>query len=103
MPTDGIAGIRTLGGGGDIIIGTTTPIGTTRIRGGTTDRRRPAAAVAGPMGSLRQHLLAGAGTGDLAEHRARHQPGAARIIEIKQPANEFPGSVEAGDRPLRGV
>jgi hypothetical protein len=29
------------------------------------------------------YLLAGAGPGDLAEYRARHQPGAARIIEIE--------------------
>ena len=31
------------------------------------------------------------------EHRARHQPGAARVVEVEQPAHHFTGCIKAGD------
>src|SRR3990170_2883529 len=34
---------------------------------------------------------------DAAEHRARHQSGAARVVEIEQPAHHLARAVEAGD------
>jgi hypothetical protein len=46
---------------------------------------------------------AGPVPGDAAEHRARHQPGAARIIEIEKTAHEFAGRIEAADRIVVGA
>src|SRR5579859_8296534 len=43
------------------------------------------------------------GTGDLAEHRAGHQAGAARIVEVEQAADQFARRIEAADRLLVGV
>src|SRR6266540_4442594 len=48
-------------------------------------------------------LFPGGGAGDLAEHRARHQSGAAGIVEVEQPADQFPRRIEPGDGLLRGV
>src|ERR1700676_3572937 len=51
-------------------------------------------------------ILAGAarrGAGDLAEHRAGHQAGAARIVEIEQAADQFARGIEAADRLIVGV
>src|SRR3984893_8910623 len=41
---------------------------------------------------------AGRGAGDLAEHRAGHQAGAARIVEVEQAADQFASGIEAADR-----
>src|SRR5205807_625037 len=35
--------------------------------------------------------------GDSPEHRPRHESGAAGIIEVEKPADQFAGCVEAGD------
>src|ERR1700686_3709408 len=51
-------------------------------------------------------ILAGAarrGAGDLAEHRAGHQAGAARIVEIEQAADQFTRGIGAADRLIVGV
>src|SRR5215468_2072694 len=47
--------------------------------------------------------LPGRGTGDLAEDRARHEPGAAGVIEIEQAADQLARGVEAADRLALGV
>jgi hypothetical protein len=71
---DGIAGTRMLGGGAITIIGIPMPgidIGTPML--GIPDQRSGKAGNSDcrPMApSIRQHLLAGAGSGDLAEDRA---------------------------------
>src|ERR1700684_4390739 len=46
---------------------------------------------------------AGRGAGDLAEHRAGHQAGAARIVEVEQAADQFARGIEAADRLIVGV
>src|SRR6202051_4582749 len=46
---------------------------------------------------------AGRGAGNLAEHRAGHQSGAARIVEIEQAADQFARGIEAADRLIVGV
>src|SRR5689334_17678750 len=63
----------------------------------TTTRSRPLASNIAP------DLPSGGSAGDLAEHRARHEARAARIIEIEQPADQFAGRIQAGDRLLRDV
>src|SRR5690242_18513530 len=46
---------------------------------------------------------AGGGAGNLAEHGAGHQPGAAGIIEIEQAADQFAGGIKPADRLIIGV
>src|SRR5580704_15319041 len=46
---------------------------------------------------------AGRGAGDLAEHRAGHQAGAARIVEVEQAADQFARGIEAADRLVVGI
>src|SRR6516162_7903487 len=45
----------------------------------------------------------GCRAGDLSEDCARGQPGAAGIIEIKQPAHQFAGGIKPADRLIIGV
>src|ERR1700741_2905201 len=88
----GIAGIPIpipTRGGGTTIIGALTPIIVNR------SSRAP--------GSALEHRCSGAGAGDLAEHRAGDEAGAARVIEIEQPADKLAGGVEAGNWLLRRV
>src|SRR5262249_30643545 len=40
--------------------------------------------------------LPGAAAGDTAEHRSVHEPSAARIIEVEEPAHELAGRKQAG-------
>src|SRR3954463_4259657 len=49
------------------------------------------------MPSLRDRAR-GPHPGDPAEDRARHQAGAARIVEVKQPADKLARRVKAGNR-----
>src|SRR5690606_20227524 len=59
---------------------------------------------AGAAGSLVAHgRPAGRGAGDLAEDRARHQAGAARIVEVEEAADQFSRRVEAGNALLGSV
>src|SRR5690242_13135659 len=56
--------------------------------------------------SCRGSILAGParrGAGDLAEHRAGHQAGAARIVEVEQAADQFARRIKAADRLVVGV
>src|SRR5882672_9122153 len=48
-----------------------------------------------PASTLR---LRGPGPGDLAEHAAGGEPGAARIVEIKDAADQLSRRIETGDR-----
>src|SRR6266852_4231220 len=53
------------------------------------------------LSNIPPDLLAGRGAGDLAEHRARHQPGTAGIVEIEQPADQLARRIQSGDHLLR--
>ena len=56
--------------------------------------RTTAASTAGPVLC---RSLAGRRAGNSSEDRARHQASASRIVEIKKPAHQFAGRVQAGD------
>src|SRR5579863_1619761 len=50
----------------------------------------------------RDHLPS-AHPGETAEDRAGHEAGAARIVEVEEPADELAGGKEAGHRRALGV
>src|SRR5262244_3676229 len=56
--------------------------------------------------SMPRSILArprGRGACDAAEHRARGQAGAAGIVEIEQPPDQFAGGIKAADRLVVGI
>ena len=50
---------------------------------------------------LALHISRRAAPGDAAEHGAGHQPGAAGVVVVVEPADDLAGGEEAGDRRAR--